>query len=155
MPKKASDQSVRRTRRLPPNRHSRRSPDSGGAAADQVFTAALSDPQAYIRATRLAGAVAAHLRTLGRGAAPLITAWSRRREIVLRVTADDDLLTTEGVDVTAVAATAFAMRHREVAHEHGRRRTPGGDLTPPLGRLVGARRARLRARGSVRPLPPD
>ena len=117
MPKKASDHSE------PPDPKASAQPSletlaqQWRAAADQVFTAALSDPQAYIRATRLAGAVAAHLRTLGRGAAPLITAWSRHREIVLRVTADDDLLTTEGVDVTAVAATAFAMRHREVAHE--------------------------------------
>lgn len=87
------------------------------AAVDRVFTAAVSDPQAYIRATRLVGAVAADLRALGRGAEPLIAAWSRHREIVLRVAAGDDLLTTEGIDLAAVAAAAFAMRHREVAHE--------------------------------------
>ncbi len=117
MPKNVSDQTE------PPDSKASGQPSLGmlvqqwRAAADQVFTAALSDPEAYIRATRLAGAVAAHLQTLGRGAAPLISAWSRHREIMLRVTADDDLLTTEGIDVTAVAAAAFAMRHREVAHE--------------------------------------
>jgi hypothetical protein len=117
MPKKASDRSD------PPDQTASAQPSletlarQWRAAADQVFTAALHDPQVYIRATRLVGAVAAHLRALGRGAAPLIAAWGRHREIVLRVAADDDLLTTDGVDLTAVAAAAFAMRHREVAHE--------------------------------------
>lgn len=117
MPNEASDQRdpLEQTARGQPSietlaRHWR-------AAADQVFTAAVHDPQAYIRATRLVGAVAAHLRAMGRGAAPLTAAWSRHREIVLRVTADDDLLTTEGLDLTAVAAAAFAVRHREVAQE--------------------------------------
>ena len=117
MPKNASDQSDPPDPKAPAQPSLETLARQWRAAADQVFAAPLSDPQAYIRATRLVGAVATHLRTLGRGAAPLITAWSRHREIVLRVTADDDLLTTEGVDVTAVAATAFAMRHREVAHE--------------------------------------
>ena len=117
MPKEASDHSD------PPDPKAPRQPSletlarQWRAAADQVFASALSDPPAYIRATRLVGAVAAHLRALGRGAGPLITAWSRHREIVLRVTADDDLLITDGLDLTAVAATAFAMRHREVAQE--------------------------------------
>lgn len=87
------------------------------AASDQAFTAAAHDPQTYIRATRLVGALSAHLRTLGSGAAPLLGAWRRHREIVLRVAADDDLLTTDGVDLATVAAAAFAMRHREVAQE--------------------------------------
>ena len=102
------------------------------AASDQVFTSALSDPAAYIRATRLVGAVVADLRTRGHGREALLEAWREHREVIVQVASDDDLLTTEGLDLTAVAGAAFAMRHREVAHDmaNDARREALSRLTP-------------------------
>lgn len=86
-------------------------------AAERAFAAGIHQPDIYLRTTRLVGAVARRLRASGRGLEPLVEAWPEHRELVHRVVESSEVLTSDGLDVEAVAGAAFAMRYREVLEE--------------------------------------
>lgn len=87
------------------------------AAAERAFSGGVHQPDLYLRTTRLVGAVAQRLRELGRGLEPLVEAWPGHRDLVRRVVESSELLTSDGLDVEAVAGAAFAMRYREALEE--------------------------------------
>ncbi len=87
------------------------------AAAERAFAGSAHQPDIYLRTTRLVGAVAQRLRESGRGLEPLVVAWAEHRELVRRVVESSELLTSDGLDVEAVAGAAFAMRYREALEE--------------------------------------
>ncbi|MDA0641037.1 hypothetical protein, partial [Nonomuraea ferruginea] len=87
------------------------------AAAERAFAGSAHQPDIYLRTTRLVGAVAQRLRESGRGLEPLVEAWAEHRELVRRVVESSELLTSDGLDVEAVAGAAFAMRYREALEE--------------------------------------
>jgi hypothetical protein len=105
------------------------------AASDRAFATAMTDPESYVRTARLTAAVTAALRARGRGAAPLLAAWSDRAELIAELVASQDLLTTAGLDLEVVAGAAFAMRYREVTVElvHDRRLAVLANLPPDAG----------------------
>jgi hypothetical protein len=87
------------------------------AASEQVFTTGVHQPDIYVRTTRLVAAVVQELRGHGRGIEVLLGVWPEHSDLVRRVARSSDLLTTDGLDVEAVAGAAFAMRYREVLEE--------------------------------------
>lgn len=91
-------------------------------ASERAFAAGPANPAVYAGTIRLVRAVVDTLREDEASAAALLAAWDARSELVASVTAADDLVTTDGLEVELVVAAAFAMRHHEVLAETTRAR---------------------------------
>ncbi len=77
---------------------------------EQLYAAALGQPDGYAEAVELVGRTLQHLRTVASDAGTLLAAAARGGEVVAGLAGDRPV----GVDLARVAQAALALRHREL-----------------------------------------